>query len=78
MPIDIFYLLNMDTLERQDKQDEKPLHSLQLINYNPLIIIDLLRLSQLLSPHYIPLIEQESVGPSRTFADRLAEYQPCV
>ena len=49
---------------------------LQPINCNLIIIIDLLRISRLQSPHYIPLCEQESIGPSRTFADKLAEYQP--
>ena len=41
---------------------------LQSRNCNPLIILDLLRISQLQSPHYIPLFEQDSMGPSRTLA----------
>ena len=43
------------------------LHS---INFKLLIIIDLLPTSQLQSPNYIALFEQESIGPSRTLADR--------
>ena len=68
--------LNIDTQDRQDKQDEKLLHSLQSLKHKPLIIIDLLRLSPLQFPHYIPLFERESIGRSRTLADRSAEYQP--
>ena len=40
-----------------------------------LIIIDLIRNSRQQFPNYIPLFEKESTGPSRTLADRPAEYQ---
>ena len=59
-------------MDRQDKQDEKLLHSLQSLNHKPLIIIDLLRISPLQSPHYIPLCEKESTGRSGMLADRSA------
>ena len=39
------------------------------ISGNRLLIKDLLWISSLQSPHYIPLIEQESIGPSGTLAD---------
>ncbi len=74
MPLNRFVaLVNID---RQDKQDEKLLHSLQSLKYKPLIIVDLLRISPLQFPHYIPLFEKESTGRSRMLADRSAEYQP--
>ena len=47
--------------------------SLQPIDCKPLLIIDLLRISPLQFPHFIPLFEKESIGPSKTFMDRLAE-----
>ena len=62
----------MDRQDGQDKQDQTLLHSLQSLQYKPLIIIDLLRISPLQSPHYIPLFEQESMGRSRMLADRSA------
>ena len=43
------------------------------IDFNPLIIIDLIRFSSLQFPYFIPLLEKESIGPSKTFVDRLAE-----
>ena len=67
---------NIDRQDGQDKQHEKLLHGLQPIICNPLIIIYLLRISRLQFPHYIPLFEKESTGPSRTLADRSAENQP--
>ncbi len=39
------------------------------INCKSLIAIDLLRIIRLRFPHYIPLFEKESTGPSRTLAD---------
>ena len=72
----VFYILNIDTQDRQDNQDETLLHSLQPIFCNSLFIIDLLRISQLQLPHYIPLFEKESTGRSGMLADRSAEYQP--
>ena len=62
----------------QDKQDEKLLHSLQSLKYKPLIIKDLLWISPLQSPHYIPLFEKEPTGRSRMLVDGSAEYQPWV
>ena len=47
--------------------------SLQPIDCKPLLIIDLLRISPLQFPHFIPLFEKESIGSSKTFMDRLAE-----
>ena len=74
MPLNRFVaLVNID---RQDKQDEKLLHSLQSLKYKPLIIVDLPWISPLQFPHYIPLFEKESTGRSRMLADRSAEYQP--
>ena len=67
----VFYILNIDTQDRQDKQDEKLLHSLQPINCNPLIIKDLIWITRLQFPHYIPLFEMESTGPFRMLADEL-------
>ena len=63
-------------MDRQDKQDEKLLHSLQSLKYKPLNIIDLLWINPLQFPHFIPLFEKESTGRSRTLADRSTEYQP--
>ena len=77
MPLNRFVaLVNIDRQDGQDKQDEKLLHSLQSLKYKLLIIIDLLRISPLQFPHYIPLFEKESTGRSRMLADRSAEYQP--
>ena len=74
MPLNRFVaLVNID---RQDRQDEKLLHSLQSLKYKPLIIIDLLWISPLQSPHYIPLFEKEPTGRSRMLGDMSAEYQP--
>ena len=56
--------------------DTLVMHSLQSLKYKPLIIIDLLRISPLQFPHYIPLFEKEPTGRSRMLADRSAEYQP--
>ena len=61
--------LNIDTQDRQDKQDEKLLHSLQTLKYKPLLIIDLPWISPLQFPHYIPLFEKESTGRSGMLAD---------
>ena len=66
---------NIGAQDAQDCQDGRLLHDLQSFKYKPLIIIDLLWVSPLKSPHYIPLFEKESAGPSRTFVDRSAEYQ---
>ena len=65
----VFYILNMDTQDRQDKKDETLRHSRQSIYCNSLITIDLLRISRLRFPHYIPLSEKESTGPFGKLAD---------
>ena len=49
------------------------LHSLQSLKYKPLIIIDLLWISPLQFPHYIPLFEKEPTGRSRMLADRSSD-----
>ena len=67
---------NIDRQDGQDKQDETLLHSLQSLKYKPLIIIDLLQISPLQFPHYIPLFEKDSTGRSRMLADRSTVYQP--
>ncbi len=56
-------------IDAQDNQDGRLLHDLQPINCNLLIIIDLLWISPLQFPHYVPLFEEEPVGPFRTLAD---------
>ena len=66
---------NMDEQDRQDYRDGTLLQGLQPIYCIPLIIKDLIRISRLQFPHYIPLFEKESIGPSRTLADRSAEDQ---
>ena len=54
----------------------KALRSLQALKCKPLFIIDILRISPLQFPHYIPLFEKEPTGRSRMLADSSAEYQP--
>ena len=69
-PVDpVIYLLNMDTPDAQDEQDETLLHGLHRIICKQFIISDLLRHSCLPFPHYIPRFEKESTGPSRTLTD---------
>ena len=70
------HYLNMDTQDEQDKEDETLLHSLQSIKYKPLIIIDLLWISPLQFPHYIPLFEKEPTGRSRMLADGNCSVRP--
>ena len=73
-----FFVINIDAQDAQDNQDETLLQGLQPIYCKTLITIDLLRISQLQFPHYIPLFEKESAGPSRTLADGSAKYLSCV
>ena len=51
-----------------DELDERLLHGLQLFICKPLSIIYLFQIAPLQFPHYIPLLEEESTGPSRTLA----------
>ena len=56
-------------MDAQDNQDGTLLHDLQTFKYKPLLIIDLIRISPLQFPHFIPLFERESNGPFGTLAD---------
>ena len=59
----------MDEQDTQDIQDGTLLHDLQSNNFKMLIIKDLIRISRLQFPQYIPLFVKESIGPARTLAD---------
>ena len=60
---------NIDAQDAQDNQDGTLLRGLQSIKCKPLIIIELLWISPLQSPHFIPLSAGESIGPWKTFLD---------
>lgn len=64
-------------MDTQDLQDETLWHGLQPISCKLLNIIDLIRISWLQFPHYIPLFKQESTGPFRTLADGNRSAKPC-
>ena len=59
----------MDIQDGQDYRDGTLLQGLQPDNCNLLFIRDLLWVSQLQFPHYIPLCEKESTGPFGTLAN---------
>ena len=60
---------------REDAAKSPPTR-LKSFSCNTIIIIDLIRLSPLYSPHYIPLSKQESIGPSRIFLDVTRSVKP--
>ncbi len=66
----------MDAQDAQDNQDRRPLRDPQSLKYKPLITKEFIWISLLRFPHYIPFIEKEPPGQSRTLVERSAEYQP--